>query len=667
MRIAARARLPLTTILLAVACAAPATAAAAQKTTTCANLQSTLDGAADGDVITITEATCNLTAPLTLPATHPAPFALEVRGSGTGTTLVGTGLAGRILTGDVTAPNVLDLTLRNLVFRDGTSPTTEGGGALRLTGNVGVTLDNDRFLHNASGTNQPGGAALIRSTRGGTTVVRNSVFGDGSLAGSNTAGGRGGGLAVENDGTSIEVTGSYFDRNSAGFTGGGLELVAGLAGTTATLDSDVIRDNTAVFGGGGADITGRAVTLRRNAFHTNSVAPATAQSVAGGGLAVSTAGVLGGSLTQFDNRFDGNSISQGTGPNSGAMGGGESIGGFLHIESLDDRYTSNSLPAPLGTGEAEGAGLAMEGCEALPDDVAQLRAQNLAVAGNSAAGTVDGAGVYVGCDAVPTALTLLDSTVSGNTAGAPGSVGGVAGDGDDKLTVRNSIVTRNPGGLDVSGFASQTVTSSDACAPNGTSALAGAGNICAAPRLVASGPGQGNVHQTAASPTLDRGSNATVPPALKLDYERQGRRLGPAVDMGADELRDTVRPKILSLAAKPTAFVAGSASTTLSFRLSERARMAFAVAQVKGGRRVKGRCVKPTKANRNKPKCKRFVGQGGFSVQAAAGPGSTAFDGRVGKNHRKLAPGTYRISAVAIDSQGNRSTTRSTTVRIAKP
>jgi hypothetical protein len=655
-------------LLLAVAMGAAAPSAnAALTNTTCANLQSTISTAADGDVITITEATCNLTAPLTLPTTHPAPFALEIRGSGTGTTLVGTGLAGRILTGDVTAPNVLDLTLRNLVFREGTSPTTEGGGALRLKGNVGVTLDNDRFLHNASGTNQPGGAALIQSTRGGTTVVRNSVFGDGSLAGSNTAGGRGGGLAVENEGTSIEVTGSYFDRNSAGFTGGGLELVAGLARTTVTLDSSVIRDNTAVYGGGGADITGRAVTLRRSAVQTNSVAPTAAQAVAGGGLALSAGGIPGSSLTQFANRVDGNTISQGADPNFGAMGGGESIGGFQHIESLDDRYTSNSLPAPLGTGEAEGAGLAMEGCEGALTDIAELRAQNLAVAGNSAAGTVDGAGVYVGCEAVPTALTLLDSTVSGNTAGAPGSIGGLAGDGDDTLTVRNSIVTRNPGGLDVSGFASRTVTNSDACAANGTSALIGAGNICLAPRLKASGPGQADVHQTAASPTRDRGSNAAVPAALKLDYDGQRRILGPAVDMGVDEFVDRVRPKILSLTATPPRFVAGSESTTLRFRLSERAHVAFTVARVKEGRRVKGRCVKRTKENGNKPKCKRFIPQGGFSVQAAAGPGSTAFDGRVGKNHRKLAPGTYRIAAVAIDPQGNRSITRLTRVQVLKP
>ncbi|MFL5782630.1 MAG: choice-of-anchor Q domain-containing protein, partial [Thermoleophilaceae bacterium] len=169
---------------------------------------------------------------------------------------------------------------------------------------------------------------------------------------------------------------------------------------------------------------------------------------------------------------------------------------------------------------------------------------------------------------------------------------------------------------------------------------------------------------TAASPTLDRGSNATVPAALKFDYEGQRRILGPAVDMGADELLDAVRPKILALAIKPAVFVPGSARATLSFRLSERARLAFTVARVRPGRRVNGHCVKRTKANAGKPKCKRLVPQGGFSVQAAAGRGSTQFDGRVGTNHRKLAPGTYRISAVAVDVQGNRSASRSTTVRL---
>ncbi|MFL5781671.1 MAG: hypothetical protein ACJ760_10195 [Thermoleophilaceae bacterium] len=663
MRSAAVARLAIPAVLLLAAGASPPGALAAQKSTTCANLQSTIDGSADGDVITISEASCALTSPLTLPIGHSPPLAITIRGSGTGTTLDGSGLSDRILTGDVTAPNVIDVTLSNLVFRDGTAPAGGSGGALHLTGNVGVTLDNDRFFDNKSDASQPGGAVYVQSTRGGTTVVRDSTFGDGTTAGANTAGRAGGALAVSNSGTAIEITSSSFRANSAGFPGGGLSLATDSSGGAITLDHNTIAFNQAGFSGGGADILGHPVTLRRNVFRGNSLHAGSAGFTTGGGLNVSAAGVAGVSLTQFGNVFDANAIDDSV-PDAGPRGGGERIGGFQHITSLDDHFTSNTLPAPLGTGEAYGAGLAMEGCEASSTDVAELEARNLVAAGNSGSGNVDGAGVYVGCDSAPTALTLLDSTVTGNTVGAGVSEGGIAGDGDDAITLRNSIVTANPNGLDAAGFSSWTVTTSDVCGLDGSTPLLGAGNICAAPKLRDTRPGHADVHQTAASPTLDRGSNATVPAALKFDYEGQRRILGPAVDMGADELLDAVRPKVLALAIKPAVFVPGSARATLSFRLSERARLAFTVARVRPGRRVKGHCVKRTKANAGKPKCKRLVPQGGFFVQAAAGRGSTQFDGRVGPNQRKLAPGTYRISAVAVDVQGNRSASRSTTVRL---
>lgn len=658
--------LPAVALLLAVALGPAAPSAnAALKNTDCDSLQDTIDAAANGDDIAITESECIFLTPLTLPSNRSAPFALTIRGGGLGTILDGGEFDTRILTGDVTAPNVLDLTLKNLVFRHGSSPT-EGGGALRLRGNVGATLDGVRFVHNQAGPNKSGGAALIESSRGGTTVVRNSAFGDGSLGSANTAGGGGGGLAVNNTGTSIEVTDSDFDLNAAGFGGGGLQLFTS-SGGAITLDGNRVAHNAAATGGGGAEIVGTDVTLRNSSFDENSLGGGPAPSVDGGGLRVSAGGIGGASLSQFDNRFRDNTVAQGTGPNFGASGGGEAIAGFANITSRGDRLTNNGLPAPLGTGEAEGAGLAMEGCEALSTDVAQLRAESLAVAGNSAPGAVEGAGVYVGCELAPTALTLLDSTVSGNVANAQGSVGGVAGDGDDSLTLRNSIVTGNPGGADVAGFVSRTVTNSDACAAGGAAPLTGAGNICAAPKLVNSGPGAANVHQTAASPTRDRGSNLAVPAALELDYDGQRRILGPAVDMGVDEFVDRVRPALNGFVATPRRFVAGSGSTLLSFRLSEPARITFRVASVKPGRRVNGRCVKPTDANRKRPKCRRTAFRGVLAADRPAGPGSVRFNGRLGPGSTKLAPGDYRISAVATDLQGNRSLTRVVPVRVLTP
>jgi len=107
----------------------------------------------------------------------------------------------------------------------------------------------------------------------------------------------------------------------------------------------------------------------------------------------------------------------------------------------------------------------------------------------------------------------------------------VGGETIDHLILTNSIDTGNVGGADLGGFngtgGSITASYSDACAAGG--ALPGTGNICAAPALVSAT----DVHETAASPTIDKGSNALVPSGLSADIFGSPRILaGTAVCTG---------------------------------------------------------------------------------------------------------------------------------------
>ena len=94
--------------------------------------------------------------------------------------------------------------------------------------------------------------------------------------------------------------------------------------------------------------------------------------------------------------------------------------------------------------------------------------------------------------------------------------------------------------------------------------------------------------------------------------------------------------------------------TRVMFRLSEAASVRFTVERARPGRRVRGRCVKPTRRNRKRRKCTRYLRQrGSFTVAAGAGETRFRFTGRL--RGRKLRPGRYRLVAVATDADGKRS------------
>lgn len=647
-------------IVTGLALAAPGAAGAANVTTDCNGIQSALTAANNGDVITINQSPCVLSAGLALPADKNAPFAITLQGSGAGAVLDGTNLpAGeRILTGNVTAPKTLDLTLRNITFQN-SKPLTVNGGALLLIGNVGAVLDRDRFFGNSSAY---GGGAYISVGR--PVAIRNSVFGGASAAAANFSAGPGG-LYASTFQASLELRATKFIGNkSSGGTGGASIIVGPAAASVTVADNFVDRNVTDGASSGGLSVSsGVDVQLLRNRITGNRVNAIDAlEGGAAGGLEVNTnSGGL--ELTQRANVIDGNRVNDNSsGSNFRTMGGGEEIGGYDSIVIRGDRFTNNTIAAPRGNGEAAGAGLSLRPCGEGANASSNVAMQNVVAAGNTGLGETEGAGVYVGCTNQPAHLTMVNSTVSGNTA-AGGDSSGLEGDADDTLVLRNSIVTRNTGAADVAGFSTRTVTESDAC--SGAAPLAGAGNICANPLLVNPGPGHADVHQRPTSPTIDAGLNSLVPAGLLIDFEGQKRILYAVVDMGADEYLDRVAPVLSKLSIAP-AKVAPDEGTQLFYRLSEAARVKFTVQRRAKGRKVGGKCVRRKESNKGKPPCRRWVKVGKLPAQTAkAGKNIQSFAARVGG--KKLKPGSYRVALVATDARANRSTTKRVRFVVRKP
>jgi hypothetical protein len=91
---------------------------------------------------------------------------------------------------------------------------------------------------------------------------------------------------------------------------------------------------------------------------------------------------------------------------------------------------------------------------------------------------------------------------------------------------------------------------------------------------------------------------------------------------------------------------------SLRYSLSEAASVTLKLQKARPGRRVQGKCRRQTKANRNRPRCTRWVSVGkSFSDDGDAGANSKTIPRRLRKAN--LAPGLYRVLITARDAAGN--------------
>jgi glutamate synthase domain-containing protein 3 len=102
--------------------------------------------------------------------------------------------------------------------------------------------------------------------------------------------------------------------------------------------------------------------------------------------------------------------------------------------------------------------------------------------------------------------------------------------------------------------------------------------------------------------------------------------------------------------------------TRFRYTLSEPAAVEISIERALPGRRVGGRCLRPSRALRSRPRCTRLVARGAFTAQGRAGANRTWFSGRIGR--RALPAGSYRARLTATDAAGNRSVTQSVRFKI---
>jgi hypothetical protein len=91
--------------------------------------------------------------------------------------------------------------------------------------------------------------------------------------------------------------------------------------------------------------------------------------------------------------------------------------------------------------------------------------------------------------------------------------------------------------------------------------------------------------------------------------------------------------------------------TTISVRLSRAARVSLTFRRARPGRRVRGRCVRPTPRSRNRPRCTRHVTAGRYAFDGRSGLNRLRFQGRLTRSKR-LPLGGYRLVVRASDAGG---------------
>jgi hypothetical protein len=573
-------------VALAALVVVPAAQASGPIETKCAELETKLAHPGQGEVLRLSEASCEVN--LTIDSGNE--FTLE--GSASGTTL-------KPKSGHANEPIIkakeggAAFTLRHLKFTG-----TSGASAVEIEDPAEhVTIRENVFVAN-SAPNRGGAVAIYgyRSTATKPTVITDNVFGVEGAG--NSAAISGGAVSIESQ-APLEITHNSFKANSTSSPileasdGGGLAVQAGESETNE--NPVIITDNTfggsapgaaneADYSGGGAFVEVGArqkVEIDGNSFIDNAIAgyEIAKEPRTGAGLSLSVGSrKKGANVLQADNLFAGNTIEATDAPGyeEPARGAGESIFG-LSVKSSADRFEGNRIIVDEAAQKypPEGGGLgvlgrAVEGAEpAAP--AAFVGVNDLFIKNALPAGGWGGA-IYSGfprtscsSECPGTSITLEDSTVVDNSieSGSGGQGSALWGSPSDNLTIENSIVYGNSPAAQIFGFGGTTSFAySDLCDEPAGTPISGTGLICANPLLNEAG------EETAASPTVDAGSNALVPAGVGTDLAGRARitagRCGDAavVDMGAFELAEATGCTATTTTSSTTTPAMSTSSTT---------------------------------------------------------------------------------------------------------
>ena len=117
-------------------------------------------------------------------------------------------------------------------------------------------------------------------------------------------------------------------------------------------------------------------------------------------------------------------------------------------------------------------------------------------------------------------------------------------------------------------------------------------------------------------------------------------------------------------APEPVVTARAKKGTSFVYTLSEKARVLFVIERADPGRMVGRTCRRPSRANRKRKRCVRFVRVGSFAQDGAAGPNTRPWSGKI--RARALKPASYRASITARDAAGNTSTIKRLSFKIVR-
>jgi subtilisin family serine protease len=161
--------------------------------------------------------------------------------------------------------------------------------------------------------------------------------------------------------------------------------------------------------------------------------------------------------------------------------------------------------------------------------------------------------------------------------------------------------------------------------------------------------------------------------AVKLFAQRRNITLTP--DTGGPGPTPTPTPGPGTKDTKKPTLTLGLAGARIKARkglglratLSEPSTLLVSIRRRLSGRRVRGHCVAPTRANRRKPKCTRIATKRALTIRGLLLGLNRRTVALKGSNGKLLPPGAYEVATIARDLAGNRSSTRTTRFTILSP
>ncbi|WP_068261001.1 SdrD B-like domain-containing protein [Rubripirellula obstinata] len=335
---------------------------------------------------------------------------------------------------------------------------TGNAGAIRLvnqTGNQGtLSITNTQFVSNSAGSTADdvslGGAIFVEADTSPTDLILDSVSFE-----LNTSGGSGG--AVYAIGTTTSITGSSFNENTATGTDGGAGAVYLIDNAptppTFLIGSSTFTNNSSIGGGGAFESVGNNGTISDSTFRFNSVTGTSIDFQNGGGAIV----LLPSDTTPADPpntvTISNSTIDQNTATAAGGIAiVNVDVGIFDSVISANQAVRFGIPVAGTLNGVAGGIGIAA-------DNGADLFLLDSQIINNTA--SLDAGGI----GGLDVDITIVRSTIDGNTAGDTMNIGrgggiGLQGSSDvqndftleiDSSTISNNQATGDGGGIAIVG------------------------------------------------------------------------------------------------------------------------------------------------------------------------------------------------------------------------